>query len=181
MKETLRQAGAPERLGDPLADEQRLRGVLQDDGVAGEQAGYDGVDRGEIRVVPRRDHHHDPERLAGDVAAEAGFLRRVIRLERFIGHRRHGADALFDAALLAAIADGSAHLPGELDGDVIVHGEECVEESEHVARALRNRNRPPLGQRGTGRGQRRVDLGVAGDRPLGIDRAVDGGDDPYSL
>ena len=45
VEQALGQAGAPERLGDALADEQRLRRVLQDDGIAGHQAGHDGVDR----------------------------------------------------------------------------------------------------------------------------------------
>ncbi len=38
VEEALRQAGAPKRLGDTLADEQGLRRVLQDDGIAGEQS-----------------------------------------------------------------------------------------------------------------------------------------------
>ena len=140
-------------------------------------AGHDGVDRGEIGIVPRRDHHHDADRLARDIAAEARLLRRVIRLERLLGERHHGADALLDAALLAAIADRPAHLPGELHGDVVVHREQRIEKGEHVARALGDRNGPPFGQRGAGRRQRSLDLGVARDRPLGIDRAVDGRDD----
>ena len=37
LEQALGQAGAPERLGEALADEQGLRGVLEDDGVAGEQ------------------------------------------------------------------------------------------------------------------------------------------------
>ena len=120
---------------------------------------------------------HDAERLARDVAAEAGLLRRVVGLERLLGDRHHGADALLDAALLAAIADRPAHLPGELRRDLVVHREQRVEKGEHVTPALGDRHGPPLGQRGAGRETARVDLGVAGDRPLGVDRAVDGGDD----
>ena len=53
-----------ERLGEALADEQRLRGMLEDHRVAGHQRRHDGVDRGEIGIVPRRDDEHDAERLA---------------------------------------------------------------------------------------------------------------------
>ena len=96
-EQALGQASAPEGLGDALADEQRLRRVLQDDGVAGEKAGDDGVDRGEVRIVPRRDDHDDADRLARDIAAEAILRRRGVGLERLLGQRHHGADALLSA------------------------------------------------------------------------------------
>ena len=181
VEETLGQAGAPERLGDTLADEQRLRGVLQDDGIAGEKAGHDSVDRGEIRIVPRRDHHHHADRLARDVAAEAGLLRRVIGLERLLGERRHGAYALLDAALLAAIADRPAHLPGELHGDVVVHRQERVEKGEHVTPALGTGTALHFGSAARARRHARLDIGIARNRALGIDRAVDGGDDLHTV
>ena len=145
-EQTFRQAGTPERLGDALADKQRLRRVLQDDGVAGKKSGNDGVDRCEIRVVPRRDDHDDADRLARDIAAEAILRRRGVRLERLFGQDHHGADALLDAALLAAIADRPAHLPGELERNVVVHGEQRIEKGQHVTPALGHGNLPPLGQ-----------------------------------
>ena len=181
VEQPLWQAGAPERLGDTLADQQRLRGVLEDDGVAGEQAWNDGVDRGEIRIVPRRDDHDDADRLARDIAAEPVFRRRGVGLKRLLSQDHHGADALLDAALLAAIADGPAHLPGELHRNVVVHGEQRIEKRQHVAPALSHGNLPPRRQRPARRRDGRGDLGVAGNRPLGIDRAIDRGDDLYDF
>jgi hypothetical protein len=62
--------GFLERLCEALADQQRLRGVLQDHGRAGDQRRNDGVDRGEIRIVPRRDDHHHAERILLHIAPE---------------------------------------------------------------------------------------------------------------
>ena len=169
VKETLGQASAPKRLGQPLAYQQRLRGVLQDDRIAGEQTGHDGVDRGEIRIVPRRDDHHDADRIARDIAAEAHFFRRVVRPQHLLGHCHDGARTLLDASLFAAIANGPSHLPGKLDGDVVVHPQQRVQEGENVTTALSDGNGLPRRQRGAGRRHCSLDVGVPRDRPLGID------------
>ena len=71
LEQTLGQTGPLERLGEALTDEQRLRRMLEDDGVAGDQRRHDGVDGGEIGIVPRRDDDHHAERLARDIAPEA--------------------------------------------------------------------------------------------------------------
>ena len=98
MEQAFGQACLPERLGDALADEKRLRRMLQDHGIAGHERRHDRVDRGEIRIVPRRDDHDDAERLAGDIAPEARLLRRVVRLKRLLSERHDGADPLLRAA-----------------------------------------------------------------------------------
>ena len=72
VEQTLGQACPLERLGDALADQERLRRVLQDDGIAGEQPRDDRIDGGEIGIVPRGNDHHHADRLTRDVAAEAG-------------------------------------------------------------------------------------------------------------
>jgi hypothetical protein len=143
-EQALGETSAPERLGDTLADNQSLRRVLQDDGVAGEETGNDGVDRGEIRVVPWSDDHDDADRLAHDIAAESIRRRRGVGLKRLFSQDHHGADALLNATLLAAIADWPAHLPGELERNVVVHGEQRIEKGQHVAPALGHRNLTPL-------------------------------------
>ena len=93
LEQAQRQAGLLERGGEPLADEQRLRGVLEEDRIAGEKRRDDGVDRGEVGVVPRRDDHDEAERLARDIAAEAGLLRRA----------RNGASASSAIATMARV------------------------------------------------------------------------------
>ena len=182
VEQTLGQAGAPKRLGEALADEQRLRGMLQDDRIAGEQAGHDGVDRGEIWIVPRRDDHHDAERFARDVAAEAGLRRREVRLERLLRQRRHGANALLDAALLAAIADGPAPSARRAR-------RRCRRSwrAAHRERPACSARAPEIETARHSGSAVRADDNAASisaslrDRPLGIDRAVNGRDDLYSL
>ena len=73
LEEALRQPGFVGGRLEALADEQRLRGMLQEHGVAGHQRRKDRVAGGEIGIVPRRDDEHDADRLALHVAAEAGF------------------------------------------------------------------------------------------------------------
>ena len=75
-EQAFRQAGFVHRLLEAVADQQRLRGVLQEHGVAGHQRRHDRIDRRQIRIVPRRDGEHDADRLARDVALEAGLRLR---------------------------------------------------------------------------------------------------------
>ena len=169
-KRPRRQAGALGGFGEALADQQGLRGVLEDHRVAGQQRRDDRVDRGEVRIVPGRDHHHDAERLARDEAGEAGLVGELLeRRERRLGDRDHVARALLDAALLAAEADRPAHLPGELGHDLVVHLRAAHRPS--CRRAPRARRPSPRATRAARRlraGHRRVDLGAARHRPLGI-------------
>ena len=127
LEEALRQPGLVGRRLKALADEQRLRRVLQEHRVAGHQRREDRVDGGEVRIVPRRDDQHDAERLALHIAAEARLLLRHERRQRLLGDRRHVARALLEPALLAAEAHRPAHLPGELRHDLVVHREQRVE------------------------------------------------------
>ena len=60
LEHALGQAGLVEGLLEALADQQRLRRMLEDDGIAGHQRRHDGVDGGEIGIVPRRDDQTTP-------------------------------------------------------------------------------------------------------------------------
>ena len=72
----LRQARLLERLADPLPEQRRQAGRLEDDPVAGHQRHRDLVEGDRPRVVPGRDHADDPQRLV----AELGLLRQEQRL-----------------------------------------------------------------------------------------------------
>ena len=63
------EAGAFAVVLEALADEDGLRGMLQEHRVAGDQRRGDRVDGGEVRVVPGRDDEDDAGRLALDHAA----------------------------------------------------------------------------------------------------------------
>ena len=178
LEHALRQPGLSERLGEALADEQRLRGMLQDHGAAGDQRRHDRVDGGEVGIVPGRDHHDHAEGLARHVAAEARLrVARIDGLQRFFRDVDHVFRALDDAALLAAVAHRAPHLPGEFGHDLVVHGKKRVEEGQRITASLGDRHQRPLCLRGLGALDRGVDGLVRGDRSLGIGRAVDGGFD----
>lgn len=56
VEQPVRQAGAGEGLGEALADQQGLAGVLEQHGVTGHQRRDDGVNRRQVGIVPRRHH-----------------------------------------------------------------------------------------------------------------------------
>ena len=126
LEDALRQSRLVECLGEALADEQRLRRMLQDHAVARHQCRNDGVDRREIGIVPRRDDHDDAERHVFDVAAEARPVVFDDWSQRRFGNLDHVARAFFHAALFAAIAYRTAHLPGDLRHNLVIHGEQCI-------------------------------------------------------
>ena len=74
----LRQARLLERLADPLSEQRRQAGRLQHDPVAGQERHGDLVEGDRPRVVPRRDHPHDPERLVAEL--------RLLRQEQRLAH-----------------------------------------------------------------------------------------------
>ena len=100
-----------------------------------------------------------------------------MRRERFLGDAGHIAGAFLQPALLGAVADRPAHLPGELGDDVVVHRNKRVEHGERLFHAVGDGHLRPLRLRGAGAGNRGVERRIGDQRPLGVDRAVDGGDD----
>jgi hypothetical protein len=173
LEHALGQAGGLEGLGEALGAERRLGRVLEDHRVAGHERRHDGVDRGEVRVVPGRHDEDQAERIAPDEAGEAFF-----RIGRHVGQglRRggdHVARALLEAADLArALADRPAHLPGDLLGDLGLPGDEGVDRLAQQGLALGERHVLPGGLRLARALDRGLDLGVRRQRPFDIDAAV---------
>ena len=129
--------------------------MLEHDGVAGHQRGNDGVDRGEIRVVPRRHDEHDAERFVPDEAREAFLLPDIDVGERGIGGRDHMARAFLDTGDLAGrMRDGTAHLPAELAGDLGLFRNEGIDRAAEQGGALTQRRPFPCCLRAHGRGER---------------------------
>ncbi|MNV92528.1 hypothetical protein D3C71_1871400 [compost metagenome] len=62
------QMGATQGFGETFADQQGLRGMLEDHAVARHQRRDDGVHRRQVGVVPGCDHQHRAQRLALDRA-----------------------------------------------------------------------------------------------------------------
>jgi len=89
------------------------------------------------------------------------------------------ARALFGDAFVehyAAITDRPAHLLGELGHHFLVGGQDDVEELQHIAGALLDREPAPFLLCRTGGGDGRVDFLIAGNGAAHQFLAVDGGD-----
>ena len=152
--------GLVHRLLKAVADQQRLRGVLEDHGIAGHQRGHHRIDRRQIGIIPRRDGEHDADRLARDVAPEALLRLRHDRRQRALGQRDHGARAFLEPAeLVAAVAHRPAHLPGELGADLGAHRQHRVDRLGEDLPALRDRHALPFGLRLARGRDRGLDLG----------------------
>jgi hypothetical protein len=117
LEDVRRHAALVERLGQPFAHEDRLARVLQHHGIPGDQRRDDGVDRGEVGVIPRRDDEDEAVGFALDAAVEAVRAFGDHGGEGVLGDPRHVGGALVHAAEFAAEAGGAAHLPGEFLDD----------------------------------------------------------------
>ena len=176
LEQALRQAGPVHRHLEALAGQHRLRRVLEQHRIAGHQRRHDGVDGGEIGIVPGRDDEHEADRLALDHAAEARLL--VVgwdRLQALLRNRDHVARPLLDPAELAAVAHRAAHLLGDLGHHLLVHGEQRIEEGGDLRSALGNRGVTPCLLRLARGLDRRIDGGLGHDRTADELASVDGG------
>ena len=90
-----------EGLCHAFADLKRLARVLQNDGVPGNQCRGDRVDRGHVRVVPRRDNQHRPPRHALDHAAEPVAVFHDQRRECICGDVSHVGHPFVESVILA--------------------------------------------------------------------------------
>ncbi len=174
LEHALGQAGLDEGLGEALGAERRLGGVLQHHGVAGHDRRNDGVDRRQVGVVPRR---HDENQAQGLAAHETGeaLLDFGLDVAQCLGRDfDHVAGPLLEAGDLAGrLRDGSAHLPGDLLGDLGLLGDEGIDGAAAQLLPAGQRDLSPGGGRLTPTRQRRVDLARAGQRALHVDAAVD--------
>ncbi|MNQ81273.1 hypothetical protein D3C85_962860 [compost metagenome] len=174
VEQPIGQVGPAHRLGETLADQQGLRGVLENHAVARHQRRDDRVHRREVRIVPRRDHQHRAHRLALDQAAETCDGFRLHRRQCLRGDGDHVARALFKTAQLAgAIAHRSAHLPSQLRHDLVAHRQHRVDRRTAQGGAFLERSALPLGLGAGGRGKRLLDLVGIGIGTFGVDPAID--------
>ena len=174
LEQPLGQPGGREGLGEALGRERRLGRVLEDHPIAGHERRHDGVDRGQVGIVPGRDDQDHAERLAPHEAGEAVPRLRAHIGQRLGRHLDHIAGPFLEAGDLArALAARPAHLPGDFLGDLAALGDEGVDRLAKQRLALGNRQMAPGRLRLTGADQGRPDFGRAGQRPLDIDAAVD--------
>ena len=177
LEHALRQSRFLERVRKALRAQRRLIRVLQHHRVAGHDRGHHRVHRGEIGVVPRRQHQYHTERLAANEAAEA-LLRACIEVGQCLRcDRHHVACTLFEAAHLAGrLADRPAHLPGDLLGDLLLAADERSYKARDDRGTLGERHVLPFRLRRARALQRAPDLRVRREWPLDVDPAVDRGD-----
>ncbi len=118
LEQPLRKARAIHRRLEAIADQDRLRRVLEQHRIARHQRRDDRIHRGQIRIIPRRDGEHDAERLAPHIAPETLLGRRLNRRQRTFGDGHHIAGAFLEAAHFgAAVFHWPAHLPGKFRAD----------------------------------------------------------------
>ncbi len=174
LEHSLRQLRPVECLLKPLGDEQRRGGVLQHHRVACHDRRDDRVDGSEVGVVPWREREDHTERLARHIADEAILRARVDVGQRLLRDPDHVAGSLLEAAQLTrTIANRSPHLPRELGHDLVLHGDHRVHRGRAIGGPLGHRHALPLLLCRVGRRERCGDLLLAGNRPAGVDPAID--------
>ena len=178
LEDVLRKIRFVETVGEMLGDQRGLARVLHDDRIAGQDRRQHGVERRHIGEVPGRQIEDDAERLAADEALEA-LLRPDIDVgEHLRRDRDHVAGPLLEPPHLARpVADRPPHLPGEQLRDARLVGDHRIDERSADPAPLGDRDMAPVALRLARPLERREHRRVVGERPLGIDRAVDGGDD----
>ena len=151
--------------------------MLEHDGIACDQRRQHGIDRCQIRKIPGCDDRDDAERHALDLARKAGLGTDIDRGEGLGRDPQQEARAFLEAAHLArSMADRSAHLPADLDGNLLGVGNEGVDGLAEQRAARRERNGMPGSLRVARRRQRAVDRRVRGERPFHEHAPVHGTD-----
>ena len=176
LEHAFRQAGFAEAFVVTLGAKRCLVRMLQDHRVAGHDRRHHRVHRGQVRIVPRRQHQHRARRLAPDEAAKALCRTGIDIGQRLRGDRHHVARPLLEAPHFAGrLADRPAHLPGDFLRDLFLARHEGVDKAVDDCGAAGDWHPPPLRLRAPGQLQRVMDVRVGRKRPLDIDAAVDGG------
>ena len=167
-----------ETVGKVLGDQSGLARMFHHDRIAGKNRGQHGVERRHIGEVPGGQIEDDAERLTADEALEALLRSNIDVAEHLRRDRDHVAGALLETPHLARpIADRPPHLPGEQLRHARLVGDHRIDERRADPAPLRNGDVAPVALRLARALERREHRRVVGKRPLGIDRAVDGGDD----
>jgi hypothetical protein len=145
----LRQARLLERLPDPLPKQRRQAGRLENDPVARQQRHRDLVEGDRPRIVPRRDHAHDPQRLV----AELGLLRQEQGLAHANGLVVEDLRARFGAPVQdvdrgddlhrVALGDRLPLLAGQELGDLVELLDQDVSRLAQIAPPVRQRQLGP--------------------------------------
>ena len=158
LHEIRRCAGLGEGVDEGLAARWSLARMLDDDAVAGEDAGDDHVDGDEQRVVPRDDVEHDAEGLVANVFDEVAVFGEVLLGEGGVGNGYQVFGAGDHGAHLAlGLRQRFTHLLGHLRGNVIGHGAERLKKLRAERLAIGQGRVPP------------AFLGLAGLRDDGVD------------
>ena len=97
---------------ETFAHQQGLRGMFEQNRIARHQCRDDGIDGGEIGVVPRRNGEDNADGITADVTHEPLARLRQHRGESHIGNENHVPCTLLEAFEFASgVTDGAAHLP----------------------------------------------------------------------
>ena len=162
LKQPRRQAGRVEGFLETIADQQGLRGVLEENRVARHQRGDDRIDGGEIGIVPGRDGQDKAERRALDRSLKALFLWELNVGERLVGDRDHIARPFGEASqLAAAVTHRAAHLDAEFRRDLGFHRQHRVDCGGAQPRPFVQRRMRPFALRGSRVFEAPGDMGVA--------------------
>ncbi|MNZ85122.1 hypothetical protein D3C78_1039000 [compost metagenome] len=175
-EDIVRHTGLDESPHHALADQQRLRRVLDNNRIAGHQGRRDGVNRRHVGVVPRGDDEDHAMRLTLDAAFEIAALLDDERCQCIC---RDGSDivgALVETLELAAITNRTAHHMRQLRHNFGHHFVKARHAFQNQLNAvLKRTSRPVLLRLARFRngGARRFQRHRL---PFGINRAVDGRD-----
>lgn len=119
-EDIFRHAGLMESARHAFTDQKCLGSVLEHHGVAGDQRGGDGIDRGHVGVVPGCDHEHNAVRHAANIALELGVFADLDICKRIRCDLCHVARTLVKASEFTAITHRTAHHARKFRHDLII-------------------------------------------------------------
>jgi hypothetical protein len=138
-KAGLQQAGGHAGVGEHLGDGERavrdIRGMLEQDGVAGHQGGHGRTEKLPEGKIPRHDREHDTQRLVDD---PRGFRRAGRMLIRQPVGAVPGIVIADGGAFLdlgTRLGDGFAHFCGDQPGEIVALQSKDAAQRPEVVRA----------------------------------------------
>ncbi len=176
LEHVLGDAGSGEGADQAFAGQQGLGGGLQHHRVARDQRRSDGVDGGQIGIIPGRDDQDKAVRFTVYAAFEGVAVLDDQRGQGVLGNVGHVVGAFVDAAEFAAVADRPAHHVRDFKRRVVGHVAQRGDTGAHQVDAVRKGARGPVGLCGAGADDGVADRFDAGGRAGREGRAVDGRD-----